>query len=375
MNLLVISPTADLGGGAEKAIVESIVGLAQSGHEVSLILPAPGPLVELLRDHVKEFFFLHFDWWITPKGALTSWQKAKFAYGFYTAAKKIEAVIAKVQPDWALTSTIATPVLAMAAKAQSVPHLWYIHEFGEADHQLPFIYGKSLSYRFINTSSQRIIVNSQAMHAFVSQYIPPQKLRLVYYSVAIPEKPNQPEQNPFKTPLQLLMMGRVSAGKRQEDAVAAVHLLKNKSIPVKLTIVGGRKDGYAAYITKKVEELSLTDAVEMVSFTAHPFRYYQEADVVLMCSVSEAFGRVTVEAMKMGKPVVASDTGANPELIGSNERGLLYRAGDVQHLADQIEALYRDPKWATHLAKEAWSWSWHNCNEEKHLQDLLQVLV
>ena len=68
----------------------------------------------------------------------------------------------------------------------------------------------------------------------------------------------------------------------------------------------------------------------------------QRSDVGLMLSTNEAFGRVTVEYMMQNLAVIASDTGANPEIITNGETGLLYELGDVESLADKMKSLIED---------------------------------
>ena len=55
------------------------------------------------------------------------------------------------------------------------------------------------------------------------------------------------------------------------------------------------------------------------------------ADVILVCSQWEAFGRITVEAMLTGKAVIASANGGTTELIKDGENGLLYTYGNYIH--------------------------------------------
>ena len=62
----------------------------------------------------------------------------------------------------------------------------------------------------------------------------------------------------------------------------------------------------------------------------------------LMCSRSEGFGRVTAEYMHGCLGVIASDSGANPELIENGKTGLLFSTGDSMSLADCILRLYND---------------------------------
>lgn len=62
-------------------------------------------------------------------------------------------------------------------------------------------------------------------------------------------------------------------------------------------------------------------------------------DLELICSRSEAFGRVTIEAMLHSIPVIGANSGGTPELIIDKENGLLFQYGDIDELVDKIETL------------------------------------
>jgi len=56
-----------------------------------------------------------------------------------------------------------------------------------------------------------------------------------------------------------------------------------------------------------------------------------------MCSRLEAFGRVTVEYLRRGRPVIGTRSGGTPEIVDDGVTGLLYNPGDIEALAEQIE--------------------------------------
>jgi len=80
-------------------------------------------------------------------------------------------------------------------------------------------------------------------------------------------------------------------------------------------------------------------------------------DIELVCSKSEAFGRVTIEAMMSMNPVIASDTGANPELVIENFNGLLYRQGNHHDLAGKIEILIHKRELIQQYGKNAYTYA------------------
>jgi glycosyltransferase involved in cell wall biosynthesis len=73
----------------------------------------------------------------------------------------------------------------------------------------------------------------------------------------------------------------------------------------------------------------------------------------LMCSRSEGFGLVTAEYMHGQLGVIASDSGANPELINDGRTGLLFKSGDAHDLARCIEKFYSERQLLIQLSKNA----------------------
>jgi glycosyltransferase involved in cell wall biosynthesis len=115
--------------------------------------------------------------------------------------------------------------------------------------------------------------------------------------------------------------------------------------------------------------------VDFVDFTEDRYRYFQQSHAALMCSRSEAFGRVTVEAMKLGLPVIGADRGGTPELVRDRETGLLYPHGDPSALAERIDRLYRDRELRERLGSDARKWAWATFSVRRHTQDVMEILA
>ena len=89
----------------------------------------------------------------------------------------------------------------------------------------------------------------------------------------------------------------------------------------------------------------MTSSVEFVSGVSHTElpQQYRQADIVVQPSLYETFGMPLVEAMASGLPVIGSNVGGIPEVVGSGDCGLLTPPGDVKRLQDALEQLVTDP--------------------------------
>ena len=102
------------------------------------------------------------------------------------------------------------------------------------------------------------------------------------------------------------------------------------------------------------------------------------ADVVLMCSRREAFGRVTVEGMKLGKPVIGTRSGGTPEIVQDTETGFLYAPGDAQELAARIGELYANRAVRDSMGAKACLCARKRFNQQvygKEVENILQRVV
>ena len=139
-----------------------------------------------------------------------------------------------------------------------------------------------------------------------------------------------------------LIAGNLQRNKGQDTVLKAVKILKKRSITDFSVIIAGgvastadsRKFAKELYEYKEAENLN---NVYFIGFVEDMKDLRKKTDVEIVASRMEAFGRVTVEAMLSGNPVLATNTGANPELIKEGETGWLFREGDAEDLADKIQ--------------------------------------
>jgi glycosyltransferase involved in cell wall biosynthesis len=122
----------------------------------------------------------------------------------------------------------------------------------------------------------------------------------------------------------------------------ALALLKPQFPELELLIVGKLKAG--GQTERRLRRLKLEDSVTFVSgiTTEALVDYYAEASVVVSPSLYEGFGLPAGEAMACGCPVISSDGGALPEVVG--DAGIVVPAGDHKALADALETLLKNPE-------------------------------
>jgi len=135
------------------------------------------------------------------------------------------------------------------------------------------------------------------------------------------------------------MPSRISPIKGQAVLIAAMALLPPQFRDITAVILGDDQ-GRANYRCELEEQIAASNLQERVKLVAHcndmPAAYSLAALVVAPSLVPEGFGRVPVEAMAMGAPVIASRLGGFCETVRSGETGFLVLPGDPQELADAV---------------------------------------
>ena len=107
-------------------------------------------------------------------------------------------------------------------------------------------------------------------------------------------------------------------------------------------IIGGGGSEYGARLKAITVERRIAERVHLVGFQNLFTSYLSAMDLYVHPSLKEAFGLAVVEAMAMGKAVVATTTGGLPEVVAQGETGLLVPPGDVESLAAAVVSLLED---------------------------------
>jgi glycosyltransferase involved in cell wall biosynthesis len=150
------------------------------------------------------------------------------------------------------------------------------------------------------------------------------------------------------TDLVVGVFGRVTAWKGQLEFLRAVEPLLAEWSRLRIMIVGDESDaGTAAYGTQVREYCERPELKRQVVFTGYRrevAEYYAACDIVVHCSREpEPFGRVVIEGMAAGKPVIAMNEGGPPEIITHGVDGLLVPPRDDEALRRALADLVRHP--------------------------------
>jgi glycosyltransferase involved in cell wall biosynthesis len=150
----------------------------------------------------------------------------------------------------------------------------------------------------------------------------------------------------------LTLVGQITPWKGQEEAIRALATVRRAHPTATLLIVGEAKFvsratrydnvAYVRRLEDLAAELGLEDAVRFLGERPDVAEILCAADVSLVPSWEEPFGRVVVEAMAMGLPVVATSVGGPAEVIDDGVDGVLVPPRRPDALADATARLLDD---------------------------------
>ncbi len=345
--------------------------LTRENVEVEVVVTAAGPLGEELRKRGVRCWVVPFEYnthpMRAPESADTS--KAKSEH-----VRAIVEIVAKTRPDVIYSNSSVIYYGAWAARIVRKPHVWHLREYGDLDYGLAPDFGRDY-FRSLLRESAAVVSISRSIERHHLSGLDAVNRSMIYNGVAESARcATVPRQIGKHAPLRLAVVGVVQPMKGHLQAIDALSLVRRQFSAVSLAIVGTGPADYVASLHARVRELGLDGVVSFVGYVADPLLWMRDhADVVIMASENEAFGRVTAEAMTQAIPVIGRNSGGTPEIITHDQDGLLYD-GTSDDLARKILMLAGDPAAYARLSEAALRSACDRFTTERYVEEVHGVL-
>ncbi len=333
--------------GANRSML-TLVLLLQSKYAIRPIIIVPnseGALIESLQEHNIQYYVMSSFWWILtylePLPSAKSNLKQQLKNILY--ALRLKKLLKSEQIDAVYSNSVTIDLGALLAFMMRVPHIWH---FRESIHQfrLKLTMPRILSQLIIHLhTNKRFILLSDFMVREYQHVLPLSKVCRIYNGVSLPINNAQRIKNQVNGKLQIACVGQLSSHKNQMELLKALTILKERQIDVHAHFVGVDAPGYLDEMNGFIEKHKLERMVTIHGHSNEVFSILGKCNLGVVMAKDEAFGRVTIEYMLMRMPVVAADSGANPELIDDGETGKIYQLGNVYGLADAIQMYVDSP--------------------------------
>ncbi len=241
---------------------------------------------------------------------------------------------------------------ALGARLAGRPFVWHMRDFWLREGRPRHPWADGLGKRFLCHLAASVIANSQATAAHLPS---PQRVEVIHNGIevatfepgmgggAFRRRYSIPEAAPL-----VGMVGRLRPWKGQERFLRIVARVRRARPSLWGVVVGGSpfgvEDGYPQRLRHLAAELGLAERVVFTGQVDDTRPALAAMDLFVHPGDPEPFGLVNVEAMAMGKAVIAFAHGALPEIVVDGETGVLVPPGDEAAMADAIVRLLDAPE-------------------------------
>ena len=334
-------------GGAQQVTRALARHLPRAGWEPVVVMTGDGPVADLLRaDGVRVQVVAAPPALDVYGEGLRSRRAAPAALALPRYWSRLRRALAGAAV--AYTATLRGTILAgPAARLARVPLVWHAQGF-EAGGVATVTAG---------LLARRVLAASDAVAATVRgrrrvEVVPPP-----WDPPGAPTLPRPPAEGGMgRAGPVIVTVGRLHPDKGIDVLVDAVARLRATWPDVTVRVLGGAQAGhdrYAERVRQKVVDLGLEGVVELCGFDAVPAVAVAAADVYVQPSRRESVGMATMEAMAIGRPVIASRVDGLAQLVDDGRTGLLVPPDDPEALATALDRVLADPALATSLGAAA----------------------
>jgi glycosyltransferase involved in cell wall biosynthesis len=314
--------------GANKSLLNLLSGLKDKIDPI-VIVPKNGTIVNELEKMGVKYF-------VIPFYALPNPADRSLLRKCYDILKVVVNLIAIIQISYIVkkrkieiihSNSILVRIGYLIAKITTTKHVWHVRETPEA-----------ANYNLKSTISNQVkLLQKSDQVVFISDFIKNyyykhlQSNGIVVYNGVVKYK--QISNNENKEPY-FLYCGAINEQKRVEDVILGFSNVSNIYPEFTLYIIGTGSEQYMIYLNNLISSLGITDKVIFKGFLDNPLNMMKKSFALIVPSRAEPMGRVTVEAMSQGCPVIGYRGGATQELITNKITGLLYNT--IDEMSDEM---------------------------------------
>ena len=323
------------GGGAERSLLHIACSLVARGHEVSIAALLKNPAYELpscikyiekdqgqqYADSIKYIFRKIKNRWLRYKTTKTIIENEKpDVIATFLQANTLEILLAHKN----------IPIVSSERNA-------FNRELKRRDKYNKLFLNKFFDVVTVLTRYDKAFIGSRLKNVVVIPHALASKpMSKQQYELSFPQRKN------------LLACGRLSGKTADGRLVKGFDLLIKAfaqisgSIEFDLDIAGDGKQEVLDSLKKLSKECGVENRVHFLGFIKDINHLMESHSVFVLSSREEGFGRVVIEAMSAGCPVVSFDCSGPSEIIVDTIDGLLVESGNIRHLADSILKLATD---------------------------------
>ena len=346
--------------GANRSLLYFLSGIEGLDLKPLVVVPQQGDFTIQLKAIGVQYIVEDYCWWMLEERGIPKirFNVIKYIKKLSSFKKKISKIrqhnrrkafiiakrLSNFNPDIIYSNSSVINVGFLVARILKIPHVWHFREFAKDDYNLVFINRlKDVRRQFYQ--SDKLIGVSIAICEHWKNFVGKAPC-LVYNGVTKAEEiynKNAHFRKPIKGELKFGILGLLRVNKGQEEAIRAFAEVVKKFPNAELIIGGEGPD--KRKLERMVNHLQIPNIV-FAGYIDDPFEFFNRVDVGLVCSPKEGLGKVTIEAMSTGTPIIGFDNAGTSEIIRHEKNGLLY--SNTQDLIHYMMKLSTNP----HLISE-----------------------
>ncbi len=237
-------------------------------------------------------------------------------------------------------------------------------------------FSASLYHLLLPRQNFMVIAISEA----VKRNLPPRIKKntvVLYNGIKIPEQ--IPEKKTQQQPA-FLYLGRIVPWKGCHLLIDAFYLLYQRAGDLcgTLDLVGDTlywDQSYRKSLSDKIGRLNLAEKIRLLPHTPNPQQVFYSHDILCMASDNEPFGRVAIEAMSCGLPVISFESGGICEIIKHKISGLLVEQNNISAFADAMEMFIHHPDKIDLMGKSGYQIAKNNFDKERNIPRIIDKMI
>ena len=321
-------------GGAERDLIALLKTLDRHKWEPHVVCPGTGPFREQLHAIAVPTHALSLPPWRKP---LTLFQRRSAVERLEALVNQLDPAMIHVNDIWWVPHTVR----ALASRMSNpVPIVAHVRQEIEP--------AKVRRY-WLDRVEAVIAISRQIEQSLIAGGVSARKARTIYSGIDLSKRQSTHDGRAIRQMIGLpdgaALLGTVAnlfPRKGYEVMLRALPTIVHAVPTVHYIIVGNDDNDYANRLKELAHELKIAERVHIVGFQDPVQPFLASLDLYVHPALMEGFGIAVVEAMAMGKAVVATTTGGLPEVVAQGETGLLVPPGDVDSLAATVVSLLQD---------------------------------
>lgn len=339
-------------GGATVSLVSLIQGLKEENKlKISVLIPnSKGNVAELFRKRNIEFKKMTY-----RRNYKRISQKYTFKFYIFDllnkiAVKRICAYIKKEEIDIVCSNSTGVDVGAIAAQLVGVPHIYYVREFMEKDHKCEYR-NKTRMKVLLENSTHLIFISQAVKHYYLSKYeVNTNNISSFFNGFIVQDYLVENREIWQSDDIKMVQVGYFSDGKGTLDTINMLYQLSQRGFKNwEMEFVGKGPKEYVEKMQRQITEYNLETKITISGFCSDIKEKLAQKDILIMNSVAEGFGRVTVEGMLAGCLVVGRNQGGTKEIIRNGVNGLMFDT--EEQFVNIIEMINQEKKVYRKIAK------------------------